>query len=77
MDHVKQSREKLTEEDPMEVPVRLSAGWKAQRSAELPPAFNGGWVGFTSYDTVRYVYGSKLPFAAAPPDDRQLPDPRQ
>ena len=34
----------------------------------------GGWVGYTSYDTVRYVYADKLPFSAAPVDDRNLPD---
>ena len=27
-----------------------------------------------SYDTVRYVYGSKLPFSSAPPDNEKLPD---
>jgi len=27
-----------------------------------------------SYDTVRYVYGSKLPFSSAPPDAEKLPD---
>ncbi len=31
-------------------------------------------MGYTSYDTVRYVYRDKLPFATAPPDDRRLPD---
>ncbi len=31
-------------------------------------------MGYTSYDTVRYVYGEKLPFRGAPPDDRRLPD---
>ena len=30
--------------------------------------FTGGWVGFTGYDTVRYVYQSKIPFDQAPPD---------
>ena len=34
----------------------------------------GGWVGYCGYDTVRYVYGSKLPFSSAPPDDRGLPE---
>ncbi|KAL5984416.1 Allatostatin [Asimina triloba] len=33
-----------------------------------------GWVGFFSYDTVRYVEKKKLPFSSAPFDDRQLPD---
>ena len=34
----------------------------------------GGWVGFFSYDTVRYVETKKLPFSKAPEDDRNLPD---
>lgn len=34
----------------------------------------GGWVGFFSYDTVRYVEKKKLPFSSAPKDDRNLPD---
>ena len=40
----------------------------------LPATFTGGWVGNVGYDTVRYGYSSKLPFAAAPRDDRNLPD---
>ncbi|HLO40495.1 MAG TPA: anthranilate synthase component I [Phycisphaerales bacterium] len=40
----------------------------------LPLCFLGGWVGFTGYDTVRYAEPEKLPFAAAPRDDRELPD---
>lgn len=36
--------------------------------------FLGGWVGFASYDTVRYAEPDKLPFASAPTDDRHLPD---
>ncbi|KAE8733037.1 Anthranilate synthase alpha subunit 1 [Hibiscus syriacus] len=34
----------------------------------------GGWVGYFSYDTVRYVEKKKLPFPNAPLDDRNLPD---
>ena len=34
----------------------------------------GGWVGYFSYDTVRYVEKKKLPFLKAPEDDRNLPD---
>lgn len=37
-------------------------------------ALTGGWVGYFSYDTVRYVEKKKLPFASAPPDDRNLAD---
>lgn len=36
--------------------------------------FVGGWVGFFSYDTVRYVETKKLPFSKAPHDDRNIPD---
>lgn len=36
--------------------------------------FAGGWVGYFSYDTMRYVEKKKLPFANAPIDDRSLPD---
>lgn len=35
---------------------------------------SGGWVGYFSYDTVRYVEKKKLPFSSAPHDDRNLPD---
>lgn len=34
----------------------------------------GGWVGYFSYDTVRYVEKKKLPFSKAPHDDRSLAD---
>lgn len=34
----------------------------------------GGWVGYFSYDTVRYVEKKKLAFSSAPKDDRGLPD---
>ncbi len=36
------------------------------------PRFTGGAVGYAGYDTVRYLEPEKL--AAAPKDDRQLPD---
>ncbi|KAL6204455.1 hypothetical protein ACLB2K_021722 [Fragaria x ananassa] len=61
-------------EDPMTVPQRITEGWIPQRLDELPEAFCGGWVGYFSYDTVRYVETKKLPFSGAPPDDRNLPD---
>lgn len=34
----------------------------------------GGWVGFFSYDTMRYAEKKKLPFSNACQDDRNLPD---
>ncbi|KAE9467501.1 hypothetical protein C3L33_00595, partial [Rhododendron williamsianum] len=33
----------------------------------------GGWFGYFSYNTFRYV-GKKLPFSSALKDDRYLPD---
>ncbi|KAG4998700.1 hypothetical protein JHK85_030139 [Glycine max] len=35
---------------------------------------SGGWVGYFSYDTMRYVEKKKLPFSNAPADDRNPPD---
>jgi anthranilate synthase component I len=41
---------------------------------DLPACVLGGWFGFVGYDSVRYGELEKLPFAAAPRDDRDLPD---
>ena len=55
----------MTEEaDPLAVPVRLSAAWRpaAGTLEDLPAVFTGGWVGYTGYDTVRYVFpGARRP----------------
>ncbi|EME31169.1 Anthranilate synthase alpha subunit 2, chloroplastic [Galdieria sulphuraria] len=40
----------------------------------LESALSGGWVGYFSYDTMRYTSPKKLPFSSAPKDDRNLPD---
>uniref|UniRef100_A0A5B6ZKZ8 anthranilate synthase n=1 Tax=Davidia involucrata TaxID=16924 RepID=A0A5B6ZKZ8_DAVIN len=74
---VDHGNETLTEEvvdDPMTIPRRISESWKPQLIDELPDAFCGGWVGYFSYDTVRYVEKKKLPFLRAPQDDRNLVD---
>jgi hypothetical protein len=39
-----------------QVPIDLSASWRAAEGQGLPEVFTGGWVGYTGYDTVRYVY---------------------
>ncbi|KAL3521195.1 hypothetical protein ACH5RR_019344 [Cinchona calisaya] len=70
-------RGKLTEmvvEDPMTIPREISESWKPQLINELPDTFCGGWVGYFSYDTVRYLEKKKLPFSRAPRDDRNLAD---
>ncbi|KAL5564458.1 hypothetical protein UlMin_027622 [Ulmus minor] len=41
---------------------------------ELKKNYLSGWVGYFSYDTVRYVEKRKVPFSMAPMDDRNLAD---
>ncbi|KAI3939065.1 hypothetical protein MKX01_001933 [Papaver californicum] len=74
LDHEKGDRTEEVVEDPMVIPRRLMEGWSPQLINELPDAFCGGWVGYFSYDTVRYAECKKLPFSAAPKDDRNLAD---
>ncbi|KAJ9175868.1 hypothetical protein P3X46_014376 [Hevea brasiliensis] len=74
MDHEEGSLTEEFVEDPMTIPRKISEGWKPQVIAELPETFCGGWVGYFSYDTVRYVEKKKLPFSSAPKDDRNLAD---
>ncbi|KAH9626716.1 hypothetical protein KSS87_017415 [Heliosperma pusillum] len=74
MDHHEGKMTEELVEDPMSVPKKIMEDWKPQLIDELPDAFCGGWVGYFSYDTVRYVEKKKLPFSGAPHDDRGLPD---
>lgn len=74
MDHEKGTVTEQIVDDPMEVPRSIMEGWHPQQIEELPETFSGGWVGFFSYDTVRYVEKKKIPFSGAPQDDRNLPD---
>ncbi|XP_042516407.1 anthranilate synthase alpha subunit 1, chloroplastic-like [Macadamia integrifolia] len=74
MDHEKGCRTEEFVDDPMVIPRRIMENWKPQLIEELPDAFCGGWVGYFSYDTVRYVEKKKLPFSSAPEDDRNLAD---
>ncbi|XP_057991362.1 anthranilate synthase alpha subunit 1, chloroplastic isoform X2 [Hevea brasiliensis] len=74
MDHEEGSLTEEFVEDPMTIPRSISEGWKPQIITELPDTFCGGWVGYFSYDTVRYVEKKKLPFSSAPKDDRDLAD---
>ncbi|KAG2486450.1 hypothetical protein HYH03_014897 [Edaphochlamys debaryana] len=74
LDHAKGERRVETMADPMQLPESLSRNWRPASVEGIPDVFTGGWVGYAGYDTVRYVYGSKLPFEGAPEDDRQLPD---
>ncbi|KAK7270146.1 hypothetical protein RIF29_23074 [Crotalaria pallida] len=74
MDHAEGRRTEEIAEDPMMIPRRIMEKWNPQLIDELPEAFCGGWVGYFSYDTMRYVEKKKLPFFNAPVDDRGLPD---
>ncbi|OMO76234.1 Anthranilate synthase component I, PabB-like protein [Corchorus olitorius] len=74
MDHEQGCLTEEIVEDPMLIPRRISENWKPQLTEDLPDAFCGGWIGYFSYDTVRYVEKKKLPFSKAPQDDRNLPD---
>ncbi len=74
-DHRTGSESVQQEDDPLQVPRRLSAAWKSVNSIPgLPPVFSGGWVGYAGYDTVRYAEPERLSFDAAPQDGRSLPD---
>ncbi|KAK3148883.1 hypothetical protein QOZ80_3AG0209940 [Eleusine coracana subsp. coracana] len=74
LDHEMESKSEQLSSDPMNIPRVIMEQWNPQIIDSLPDAFCGGWVGFFSYDTVRYVERKKLPFAKAPHDDRNLPD---
>ncbi|XP_031484986.1 anthranilate synthase alpha subunit 1, chloroplastic-like [Nymphaea colorata] len=74
LDHRMGKRTEEFVEDPMVIPRRIMDKWKPQLTDGLPDAFCGGWVGFFSYDTIRYVEKKKIPFSSAPKDDRNLPD---
>ncbi|XP_077236845.1 anthranilate synthase alpha subunit 2, chloroplastic-like [Tasmannia lanceolata] len=74
MDHAEGSVTEEFVEDPMRIPQRIMERWNPQLIDKLPDAFCGGWVGFFSYDTVRYAEKKKLPFSSAAEDDRNLPD---
>ncbi|KAJ6826718.1 anthranilate synthase alpha subunit 1, chloroplastic-like [Iris pallida] len=74
MDHEEGHRTDELVDDPMQIPQRISRDWNLQFLDELPDVFCGGWIGYFSYDTVRYVEKKKLSFSTAPEDDRNLPD---
>lgn len=77
-DHRDGSRRVMRSEDPLQEIRRMAAADRLARPArgagfDLPPLL-GGWVGYAGYDTARFAEPGKLPFDAAPPDDRGLPD---
>ncbi len=78
-DHRRQTRRTVESSDPLALLRELAEPYRpapaaALASLRLPRAFVGGFVGFASFDSVRYLEPSKLSFARAPHDDRQIPD---
>jgi anthranilate synthase component 1 len=63
--------EVIDTEDPLAQFDLIRSRYHSAPIADLP-VFHGGWVGYFSYDTVRYVE-SRLA-QSAPPDDIALPD---
>ena len=63
--------EVIETEDPLSQFDLIRSRYHSAPIADLP-VFHGGWVGYFSYDTVRYVE-SRLA-QSAPPDDMTLPD---
>lgn len=62
-------------DDPFHALQSIAANFTLARpNSTLPASFLGGWVGYAAYDSVRYSNQDKLPFSAAPKDDRHLPD---
>ena len=60
--------------NPLETVRALGARYVPHAVDRMPEAFHGGWVGFCAFDAVRWLEPGKLPFSAAPRDDRGLPD---
>jgi anthranilate synthase component 1 len=79
IDHTTGAESAERTDDPLAA-LRERAGRWALRmpdgpaAAALPACVLGGWFGFASYDSVRYAEPEKLPWDAAPADDRGLPD---
>ncbi|MDZ4753777.1 MAG: anthranilate synthase component I [Phycisphaerae bacterium] len=78
-DHRTGARSRRDGADPLEVLRELAAAERLPprttlEPLRLPSCFIGGWVGYATYDTVRYLEPGKLPFSSAPHDDRGLPD---
>jgi anthranilate synthase component 1 len=79
VDHRRQTRRAIECADPVALLRELAAPYRPASPAalaglRLPAAFTGGFVGFASFDSVRYLEPEKLSFDRAPRDDRGMPD---
>ncbi|KAH9626717.1 hypothetical protein KSS87_017416 [Heliosperma pusillum] len=73
MNHLEGWRTQEHSEEPMMIAQTITEKFYPRHMDELPEVFCGGWVGYFSYDTVRYG-DKRLTFSNAPVDDRNLPD---
>ncbi len=60
--------------NPLDVLRELTPRGGVMARGPVPECFHGGWVGCCAFDAVRWLEPDKLPFSAAPADDRGLPD---
>ena len=76
VDHSTGTTRTSTHANPLEVPREITNDWTLppRPSNGASPFFTGGWVGYAGFDTIRYLEPDSLPFDAAPPDDRGIPD---
>jgi anthranilate synthase component 1 len=66
--------EESRDADPFDILREIIRAQRLISAPGVPRCMLGGWVGYASYDSVRYAEPAKLPFENAPPDDRFLPD---
>ena len=69
-----QADEHRTVANPLDVLRELTPLGAPVHHGAVPACFHGGWVGYCGFDAVRWLEPGKLPFSAAPRDDRDLPD---
>ncbi len=74
VDHRRGSTRTVHDDDPLGFMRGITHDWRVVSDPASARRFTGGWVGYAAYDSVRYLESGKLPFAAAPRDDRHLPD---
>jgi anthranilate synthase component 1 len=76
VDHRDGTTRSETHADPLEAVRAMTSDVRAAPVDDLVPGgtFRGGWAGWLSYDTVRWLEPEAIGEHAAPTDDRGLPD---
>ncbi len=76
VDHASGATETCTSSDPLDL-IRTQMGRVRVAPIDIPElahVFLGGWAGWFSYDTVRWLEPKAMVESQSPPDDRSLPD---